>query len=154
MIQKFDDIRYFSGDLSTAELRDKMQRTMQRYAPVYRDESTLQTGISIMTDVFKSFKNISISDKSLIWNTDLVESLELNNLIYQSLATLHSAYNRKESRGSHARDDYPNRDDENWLKHTLVWIDENGDKKFNYKPVKLDTLTSDVDSIPLKARTY
>ncbi|MBS83010.1 MAG: succinate dehydrogenase flavoprotein subunit [Gammaproteobacteria bacterium] len=154
LIQKFDDIRYFSGDLSTAELRDKMQRTMQRYAPVYRDESTLQTGISIMTDVFKSFKNISISDKSLIWNTDLVESLELNNLIYQSLATLHSAYNRKESRGSHARDDYPNRDDENWLKHTLVWIDENGDKKFNYKPVKLDTLTSDVDSIPLKARTY
>tara|TARA_Y100000590_G_scaffold200073_2_gene227270 strand:- start:9257 stop:11032 length:1776 start_codon:yes stop_codon:yes gene_type:complete len=154
IIGKFDDIRNYSGDISTAELREKMQRTMQRFAPVYRDESTLQNGINIMLDVFKSFKNISITDKSLIWNTDLVESLELNNLLYQSLATLYSAHNRKESRGSHARDDYPERDDKNWLKHTLVWIDDNGNEKFDYKPVKLDTLTSDVDTIPLKARTY
>ena len=151
---RFDSISNSSGDISTSELREKMQKTMQRYAPVYRDGETLRTGVKIMKDLFSSFKHISVSDKSLIWNTDLVETLELNNLLYQSLATLYSALNRKESRGSHARDDYPDRDDIGWLKHTLIWIDENGNEKFEYRDVQLKTLTDQVDTVELKPRTY
>tara|TARA_B100000902_G_C26622275_1_gene580356 strand:- start:172 stop:567 length:396 start_codon:yes stop_codon:yes gene_type:complete len=131
-----------------------MQKTMQRYAPVYRDEETLKKGIEIMTGLFKDFKNVSVSDKSLIWNSDLVETLELNNLLYQSLATLHSAHERKESRGSHARDDHPDRNDNDWLKHTLVRIDNEGGYDFDYKPVQLETLTDEVETVKLKARTY
>jgi len=154
ILSRFDKIRNSSGDIRTAELRDKMQRAMQRYAPVYRDEETLQNGIDIMKNNFNDFNNLSVSDKSLIWNTDLVESLELNNLLYQSLATLYSAYNRTESRGSHAREDYPDRDDNDWLKHTMVWVDEKGESKFDYKPVELKTLTDEVETVALKARTY
>ncbi len=153
-LSQFDSIRNNSGDIKTSELRDKMQKTMQRYAPVYRDEETLKKGIDIMKDIFASFKNINVSDKSMIWNTDLVETLELNNLLLQSLATLYSAYNRKESRGSHARDDYPDRDDKEWLKHTLIWIDDDGKEKFDYRPVQLDTLTDEVETVKLKARIY
>ena len=154
ILENFDKTRCSSGDISTAELRNKMQKTMQRYAPVYRDEETLKKGIELMKEMYNSFKNVSVSDKSLIWNTDLVETLELNNLLYQSLATLYSAYNRKESRGSHAREDYPDRDDNNWLKHTFVWINEKGESKFGYKPVELKTLTDEVETVKLKARTY
>ncbi|MFL2559627.1 MAG: succinate dehydrogenase flavoprotein subunit [Gammaproteobacteria bacterium] len=154
ILENFDKTRCSSGDISTAELRNKMQKTMQRYAPVYRDEKTLKKGIELMKEIYNSFKNISVSDKSLIWNTDLVETLELNNLLYQSLATLYSAYNRKESRGSHAREDYPDRDDDNWLKHTFVWVNEEGESKFSYKPVELKTLTDEVETVKLKARTY
>ena len=127
---------------------------MQRYAPVYRNEETLKKGLDIMQGLFDDFKNVSVSDKSLIWNSDLVETLELNNLLYQAQATLHSAYNRKESRGSHAREDYPDRDDKDWLKHSMVYIDENGKNEFDYKPVKLETLTDEVETVKLKARTY
>ena len=154
ILKRFNDIRNSSGNIKTSELRNKMQKTMQRYAPVYRDKETLKIGIDLMKDIFLNFKNISVSDKSLVWNTDLVETLELNNLLYQSLATLYSAYNRNESRGSHARDDYPERDDKNWLKHTLVWVDEKGDHKFDYKPVELNTLTDEAQTVELKARTY
>ena len=153
-LSSFDKIKNQTGDISTAEIRDKMQRIMQRYAPVYRDSDTLKKGMDLMKNVFKDFQNINVNDKSLIWNTDLAETFELNNLLYQSLATLYSAYNRKESRGSHARDDYPERDDENWLKHTLVWIDNNGNEKFEYKPVELKTLTNEVETVKLKKRTY
>ena len=154
LIDNFESTRNSSGDIKTAELRDTMQKTMQRYAPVYRDEETLKKGIEIMTGLFKDFKNVSVSDKSLIWNSDLVETLELNNLLYQSLATLHSAHDRKESRGSHARDDHPDRDDNDWLKHTLVRIDNEGGYDFDYKPVQLETLTDEVETVKLKARTY
>ena len=154
IISDFDGIKNSSGDISTAELREKMQKTMQRYAPVYRDEETLKKGIEIMKGLFNDFKNVSVSDKSLIWNTDLVETLELNNLLYQAVATLYSAYNRKESRGSHARDDFPDRDDKEWLKHTMVKIDKDGNSIFDYKPVKLETLTDEVETVKLKARTY
>tara|TARA_Y100000996_G_scaffold372626_1_gene321681 strand:- start:3131 stop:4909 length:1779 start_codon:yes stop_codon:yes gene_type:complete len=154
ILSSFNNTRNSSGDISTAELRDKMQKTMQRYAPVYRNKKTLQEGIDIMKGLFSDFNNISVSDKSLIWNSDLVETLELNNLLYQSLATLYSAYNRKESRGSHAREDFPDRDDKEWLKHTMVFVDEKGNSTFDYKPVKLDTLTDEVETVELKARTY
>ena len=154
ILSRFDAIRHKEGDVSTSELRDKMQRTMQRYAPVYRDEKTLATGVEIMKDIFSSFEHVFTTDKSLIWNTDLVETLELDNLIYQSLATLYSAHNRKESRGSHARDDYPDRDDKEWLKHTFIWIDKNGKEKFDYKPVQLKTLTNETKTVELKQRTY
>tara|TARA_B100000941_G_scaffold267800_1_gene224011 strand:- start:16567 stop:18345 length:1779 start_codon:yes stop_codon:yes gene_type:complete len=154
ILSRFDKIRNSKGDIRTAELRDKMQRSMQRYAPVYRDQATLGKGIEIMKDNFRNFNNLSVSDKSLIWNTDLVESLELNNLLYQSLATLYSAYNRTESRGSHAREDYPDRNDKDWLKHTMVWVEEDGESKFDYKPVELKTLTDEVETVALKARTY
>ena len=154
LIDNFESTRNSSGDIRTSELRDTMQKTMQRYAPVYRDEETLKKGIEIMTGLFKDFKNVSVSDKSLIWNSDLVETLELNNLLYQSLATLHSAHERKESRGSHARDDHPDRNDNDWLKHTLVRIDNEGGYGFDYKPVQLETLTDEVETVKLKARTY
>ena len=154
ILTRFNNVRNSSGDIKTSELRDKMQKTMQRYAPVYRDKETLKKGIDLMKEIFIDFKNISVSDRSLVWNTDLVETLELNNLLYQSLATLYSAYNRTESRGSHARDDYPERDDKDWLKHTLVWIDEKGNNKFDYKPVELKTLTDETQTVKLKARTY
>ena len=154
ILSRFDKIRNSKGDIRTAELRDKMQRSMQRFAPVYRDQATLAKGIEIMKDNFRNFNNLSVSDKSLIWNTDLVESLELNNLLYQSLATLYSAYNRTESRGSHAREDYPDRNDKDWLKHTMVWVEEDGESKFDYKPVELKTLTDEVETVALKARTY
>jgi len=154
ILTRFDKIKNSAGDIKTSELREKMQRTMQRYAPVYRDEKNLKAGIEAMQDIFSSFKHISVSDRSLIWNTDLVETLELNNLLYQSLATLYSAYNRKESRGSHAREDYPDRDDKEWLKHTFIWVDDEGNERFDYKPVQLKTLTNQVDTVKLKPRTY
>ena len=154
ILTRFDKIKNSAGDIKTSELREKMQRTMQRYAPVYRDEKNLKAGIEAMQDIFSSFKHISVSDRSLIWNTDLVETLELNNLLYQSLATLYSAYNRKESRGSHAREDYPDRDDKEWLKHTFIWVDDEGNERFDYKPVQLKTLTDQVDTVKLKPRTY
>ena len=141
-------------DPSTSELRNKMQKTMQRYAPVYRDEKTLKEGIAIMQGIFKDYKQVKTSDKSLIWNTDLAETFELNNLLYQSLATLYSASARTESRGSHARDDYPDRDDDKWLKHSLVSVNEKGDAKYDYKDVQLKTLTDDMETVALKARTY
>jgi succinate dehydrogenase / fumarate reductase flavoprotein subunit len=154
ILGRFDQTRHSSGDIATSELRNKMQKTMQRYAPVYRDEKTLKEGIAIMQGIFKDYEQVKTSDKSLIWNTDLAETFELNNLLYQSLATLYSASERTESRGSHARDDYPDRNDEDWLKHTMVWVNKDGTSKFDFKPVELNTLTDEVETVQLKARTY
>ena len=154
ILGRFDQTRHSSGDIATSELRNKMQKTMQRYAPVYRDEKTLKEGIAIMQGIFKDYEQVKTSDKSLIWNTDLAETFELNNLLYQSLATLYSANERTESRGSHARDDYPDRNDEDWLKHTMVWVNKDGTSKFDFKPVELNTLTDEVETVQLKARTY
>ena len=104
--------------------------------------------------MFISFADVSVSDLSLIWNTDLIETLELDNLLSQAMATIRSAANRKESRGAQAREDYPDRDDVNWLKHTLCWVDARGNVRFDYRPVTLTTLTDEVSPVPPKARTY
>jgi succinate dehydrogenase / fumarate reductase flavoprotein subunit len=152
-LARFDKIRHANGNRSTADIRLDMQKVMQAKAAVFRTGSTLDEGIKAMQEVRKSFDDVKVSDKSMIWNTDLVETLELDNLLAQALVTISAAGNRTESRGGHAREDYPKRDDENWLKHTLTWlIDDN--VGFNYRPVHLYTLTNEVDVIPPKERVY
>jgi succinate dehydrogenase / fumarate reductase flavoprotein subunit len=114
----------------------------------------LQEGIDKLEQVFASFSDVAVTDRTLIWNTDLIETLELENLLLQAMGTIKSAANRKESRGAQAREDYPDRDDESWMKHTLVWVDERGGVRFDYRPVQMNTLTDEVQPIPPKARTY
>ena len=154
VLSRFNIIKNASGDINPSEIRASMQKTMQRYAPVYRDQETMDKGIEIMKGLFKDFSNIKLSDSSLIWNTDLAETLELNNLLYQSLATLYSASARTESRGAHSRDDFPDRDDEKWLKHSLVSVSDDGKASYAYKDVQLETLTDEMETVALKARTY
>ncbi len=153
-IDHFDRLRHCSGPVRTAHLRDKMQRVMQRYCAVFRTGETLNEGIEGLREVWAELKDIGIEDRSMIWNTDLIETLELDNLVRQAVVTAHSAVNRTESRGAHARDDYPDRDDENWMKHTLAWLDSDGKTTLDYRPVNMYTLTDDVDVIAPKARVY
>ena len=131
-----------------------MQRIMQDHAAVFRTGELLQEGIARLRDTWVSFEDVHVSDRSLIWNTDLVETLELENLLGQAMVSICSANNRTESRGAHAREDYPKRDDQNWLKHTLAWVNDKGEVRFDYRPVHMYTLTDEVEVIPLKARVY
>lgn len=152
-IERFERIRQASGSEKVSEVRIAMQKHMQSKAAVFRTQATLDEGILAMKKVRDSFANIGLSDKSLIWNTDLVEALELDNLLAQATVAIHSAANRHESRGGHAREDYALRDDENWLKHTLTWL-QAGHVKIDYRPVHLYTLTNEVEMIAPKARVY
>jgi succinate dehydrogenase / fumarate reductase flavoprotein subunit len=127
---------------------------MQLDAAVFRTASSLADGCKRLGRTFDSFTDLRIADRSMVFNTDLVEALELDNLLRQAVATIHSAANRTESRGAHAREDYPGRDDAQWLKHTLAWVSDGGDARFEYRPVHLNTLTADVAAIPPAARTY
>jgi succinate dehydrogenase / fumarate reductase flavoprotein subunit len=153
-VDRLDKVRHAKGSQRTADIRLSMQRVMQSDAAVFRTAETLNEGKAKLAEVFASFADVKVSDRSLVWNSDLIETLELDNLLGQAIATLHSAENRKESRGAQAREDFPNRDDQKWLKHTLCWVDAAGASRFDYRAVHLNTLSDDVESIPPKARTY
>jgi succinate dehydrogenase / fumarate reductase flavoprotein subunit len=152
-LARFDQIRHAKGSRKTAEIRLDMQTTMQTKAAVFRTAAILEEGKTQIAAVAASFADVSVTDRSLIWNTDLVETLELDNLLGQAQVTIHAAANRQESRGAHARDDFPKRDDKNWLKHTLTWR-QNNQVKIDYRPVHLYTLTDEVEFVAPKERVY
>ena len=153
-LARLDKFRHAKGSRRTADIRLDMQRVMQSDAAVFRTGETLNDGKRKLAAVFDSFAEVQVTDRSMVWNTDLIETLELDNLLGQAVATMHSAENRKESRGAQAREDFPNRDDQNWMKHTLCRVDAKGASTFDYRKVHLNTLTDDVESVPPKARTY
>jgi len=153
-LERLDRLRHAKGEVRTADLRAEMQRNMQNNCAVFRTGEVLEEGVQLMQQAWTKRPHVSITDRTLVWNSDLVEAIELDNLMYQAVVTMNSAANRTESRGGHAREDYPDRDDENWMKHTVVSIDESGKTTFEFRPVHLYTLTNEVQPFPPKARVY
>ena len=153
-LERLERFRYAEGGTPTAALREEMQRAMQDHAAVFRTGESLKAGVKKLSGVWDRREDIRVDDRSMIWNSDLMETLEFDNLVFQAVVTMASAANREESRGAHAREDFPERDDENWLKHTLVWCDVNGDVDFAYRPVELQPMTNDIQSFPPKERVY
>jgi succinate dehydrogenase / fumarate reductase flavoprotein subunit len=154
-LSRLDKFRHANGGTPTAALRLKMQKVMQDYCAVFRTGETLEQGHKLIHEVYQGMPDIRVTDRSLTWNSDLVETLELDNLIAQAVVTMDSALNRTESRGSHAREDYPERDDKNWMKHTLAWLDpKTGKVTIDYRPVHTYTMTNDIAYIEPKARVY
>jgi succinate dehydrogenase / fumarate reductase flavoprotein subunit len=154
-LARFDRFRNAKGGTSTAELRLRMQKAMQTHCPVFRVGSELQKGVNAVAQVYKDIASIEVKDRSMIWNSDLVETLEFDNLIAQANVTAAGALAREESRGGHAREDFPKRDDEKWMRHTLAWFDaKTGKVRLDYRPVHTYTLSNDVEYIAPKARVY
>jgi succinate dehydrogenase / fumarate reductase, flavoprotein subunit len=153
-LARLDRLRHAKGGTPTAALRLEMQKTMQSNCAVFRTGPILREGMEKMRRCWDGRADLAVSDRSLIWNSDLVETLELDNLLYQAMVSITSAANRTESRGGHAREDHPERDDQNWLKHTIVWCGEDGKPRIDYRPVHLQPLSNDVQSFPPKARVY
>ncbi len=154
ILARFDALRNAAGSEPTARLRERMQRTMQSEASVFRTKETLEQACRDLEEIRRATQDIRLSDHGLVWNTDLVETLEYENLLACAIVTAESALRREESRGAHAREDFPERDDKKWLKHTQATLDAEGRLSFAYRPVHLDPLSGEVPSIPLKARVY
>ena len=154
VLAHIDRVRDNKGETRSAEVRDAMQASMQKNAAVFRTEETLQRGVDEMRGIVDRFDDVRVDDRNLIWNTDLVETLELENLLAQAQTIVHSALNRTESRGAHARDDFEERDDENWMKHTLTWTDDRQDVTIDYRPVHMYTMSDEAEVIPPKKRVY
>lgn len=153
-LARLDRIREAKGDARTSEIRLNMQKVMQNHAAVFRTTQSLAEGKTKIAQVYSSYAELGISDRSLIWNSDLIEALELDNLRSQAVITMVCAHNREESRGAHAHEDFPDRNDEKWMKHSLCWIDEKGSTRIDYRPVHMNTLSDDVSVVPPKKRVY
>jgi len=153
-LDRFDWTRHAKGGTSVAKIRDTLQRNMQAHAAVFRNSASLTEGVRKMAELWSGLPDMAVSDRSLIWNSDLVEALELQNLVGNAAATIVSAEARHESRGAQAHDDYPDRDDAHWMKHTLSWVGNDGAVHLEYRPVKMQTLTNEVQVFPPKKRVY
>ena len=154
ILDRFDGLRNAQGSRSTAEVRAEMQKVMQDHAAVFRTGESLDEGMKKLTATAGTFSDIAVSDRSLVWNSDLVETLELDNLLGCALTTLASAQNRQESRGAHAREDFPDRDDDQWMKHSLCWRTSDTETQIDYRSVHMYTIDDEIDVIAPQKRVY